>query len=257
MADQTERINQLLAQIQSLAKRQNEFEVEIQQMLNEVRSLRSGEQATFQTASQIQIAPEAQLEAKTFSMPVPSPELQKSGPSVIDEVMEKLDLPKVKTDFEKFIGENLINKIGIAITVIGVSFGAKYAIDHQLISPLTRIVLGYLFGLGLLGFAIKLRPKYENFSAVLLSGAMAILYFMTYAAYSFYGLIPQAVAFGMMAVITAFTVFAALKYDNQVSTHRFSGCVYGAILTEQWIRSGGSAVYLYDHHQCGYFNYRL
>ena len=76
--------------------------------------------------------------------------------------------------------ENLINKIGIIVLIIGVGIGAKYAIDNELISPLTRIILGYLVGAGLLGFAIRLQKKYENFSAVLLSGSMAIFYFITY-----------------------------------------------------------------------------
>src|SRR5690606_10100668 len=40
--------------------------------------------------------------------------------------------PKKKSDLEKFIGENLINKIGIIITVIGVAIGAKYSIEHDL-----------------------------------------------------------------------------------------------------------------------------
>lgn len=124
-----------------------------------------------------------------------------------------------KSDWERFIGENLFNKIGIAITVIGVAIGAKYAIDNELISPLTRIVLGYLVGLGLLGFAIRLKGNYANFSAVLLSGAMAILYFLTYAAYDFYGLIPQGVTFVLMALFTVFTVVAALNYDRQVIAH--------------------------------------
>jgi len=35
---------------------------------------------------------------------------------------------KRKSDLEKFIGENLINKIGIVITVIGVAIGANSAV---------------------------------------------------------------------------------------------------------------------------------
>ena len=120
------------------------------------------------------------------------------------------------SNLEKFIGENLINKIGILITIIGVGIGAKYAIDHQLISPLTRILLGYLVGFVLFGFAIKLKKEYNNYSSVLMSGAMAIVYFITYAAYSFYALMPQYVAFGLMVMITVFTVYAAIKYDRQV-----------------------------------------
>jgi phage shock protein PspC (stress-responsive transcriptional regulator) len=125
-------------------------------------------------------------------------------------------MPKVSIDLEKFIGENLINKIGIAILILGVAIGTKYTIEHDLISPLTRVILGYLVGLGLLGFGLKLKEKYENFSAVLVSGAMAILYFMTYAAYSFYGLFPQTITFIFMVIFTVFTVIAALNYNKQI-----------------------------------------
>jgi uncharacterized membrane protein len=125
----------------------------------------------------------------------------------------------LSSNFEKFIGENLLNKIGILITIIGVAIGTKYAIDHQLISPLTRIILAYLIGLGLMGVAFKLRSKYEKFSAVLLSGAMAINYFVTFAAYSLYALLPQPVAFVLMILFTIFTVIASLSYNNVVIAH--------------------------------------
>lgn len=120
------------------------------------------------------------------------------------------------SNLEKFIGENLINKIGIAITIIGVSIGVKYSIDHDLISPATRVLLGYLAGAVLLVLGIRLKKQYENYSAVLVSGSMAIMYFMTYAAFSFYSLIPQPVAFLFMVIITVFTVMAAWQYDRQV-----------------------------------------
>ena len=126
---------------------------------------------------------------------------------------------KTRSNLEKFIGENLINKIGIVILIIGVGIGAKYAIDHQLISPLTRIILGYLVGLVLLGFAIHLKKDYLNFSAVLLSGSMAILYFITFAAYSFFELIPLTLTFALMALFTICTVAAAIVYDRQVISH--------------------------------------
>ncbi len=123
---------------------------------------------------------------------------------------------KKKWDLEKFIGENLINKIGIAITVIGVAIGAKYSIDHGLISPLTRIILGYIFGLALLVVGMRLQKKYESFSAVLVSGSMAIMYFITFAAFSFYGLFTKEIAFALMLIFTVFTVLASLKFNQQV-----------------------------------------
>jgi hypothetical protein len=125
----------------------------------------------------------------------------------------------LKANLEKFIGENLLSKIGIVILVVGVAIGAKYAIDRNLISPLMRIILGYAFGFGLLGFAVKLKQKYLNFSAILLSGAMAIMYFITYFAYSLYGLFPQSSAFALMLIFTIFTVAAAINYNRQVIAH--------------------------------------
>ena len=120
-----------------------------------------------------------------------------------------------RIDFEKFIGENIISKIGIVITVIGVGIGTKYAIDNNLISPLTRILLGYLLGIIFFVFAIRIRYKYENFSSVILSGAMAIFYLITFAAYNFFALIPQLAAFGLLVLLTAVTVGAALRYNRQ------------------------------------------
>ncbi|HEY5689751.1 MAG TPA: DUF2339 domain-containing protein [Yeosuana sp.] len=140
------------------------------------------------------------------------------------EIKETIHRPvkkplQISNELEKFIGENLINKIGIAILIIGVAIGAKYTIENDLISPLTRIILGYLVGIGLFGLSIKLKPKYENFSAVLVSGSMTIFYFLTYAAYSYYELIPQVLTFVLMVVFTIFTVLAALQYNKQIIAH--------------------------------------
>jgi uncharacterized membrane protein len=126
---------------------------------------------------------------------------------------------KNRSELEKFIGENLISKIGIIVLIIGVGIGAKYAIDKGWITPLMRVIFGYAVGFSLLGFAVKLKPKYHNFSSVLLSGGMAIMYFITYFAYSLYELIPQSAAFALMVIFTVFTVAAAIIYSRQVIAH--------------------------------------
>ncbi|MBO4805115.1 MAG: DUF2339 domain-containing protein [Paludibacteraceae bacterium] len=119
-------------------------------------------------------------------------------------------------DWEKFIGENLISKLGILILLIGVAIGGKYAIDHEMLSPTVRIILGTVLGLALQGVAWKLKKDYKKFSAILSSGSSAILYFMTYFAYDFYSMIPKPLAFVMMVLITAFSVFTAWWYDMEV-----------------------------------------
>jgi uncharacterized membrane protein len=141
-----------------------------------------------------------------------------SKPTIVSKPKTKrtaLDF-EIKQNVERFIGENLINKVGILILVLGISIGVKYAIDNNIITPIARIILGYVVSFGLLGFAYKLKEKYESFSAVLLSGAMAALYFISFIAYSMYGLFPQVFTFLLMFVFTVFTVLAALVYKQQI-----------------------------------------
>lgn len=144
-----------------------------------------------------------------------SAESRQSAPSKTQEetIFDKL---RDNFDWEKFIGENLIMKLGILIVLIGVAIGGKYALEHQLLSPTMRIIIGTLFGAALQGVAIKLKKEYKKLSAVLASGAMATLYFMTYFAYDFYGLIPMPVAFVLMTLITVATVWQACTYDMEV-----------------------------------------
>jgi hypothetical protein len=202
--NENQEITRLQEKLDALITRHDSFQREIADLRNEIILLKAADlqQVTFQD----EIIPE----------PITAIPLKEEKAPEIPAVQKS---PKPKSDLEKFVGENLINKIGIVITIIGVGIGAKYAIDHDLISPWTRIILGYIVGLGLLGFALRLKKQYMNFSAVLLSGSMAILYFLTYAAFAFYDLIPQWLTFALMVMITVLTVSAALNYGQQVIAH--------------------------------------
>ena len=124
--------------------------------------------------------------------------------------------PKKSINWERFIGENLFSKIGIGIIIIGVFIGVKYSIEHNLISPAMRLVLGYLVGAGLFVAGTMLKKKYESFSAVLVSGAMTIFYFVTFIGYSVFNFFPQSLTFILMFLFTAFTVAASLNYNKVV-----------------------------------------
>ncbi len=224
MADNQDKTDQLLDKLETLIKRQDDFSKEINNLRVEINTLKtSGTNLTTEKKVIKEERPvtdtDFEIKKEKLNAAYKKHQQQKAKePSKYFTSKVKIS-PKIKLDLEKFIGENLINKIGIAITVIGVAIGAKYSIEHDLISPLTRIILGYLTGIGLLGFGMKLKKKYESYSAVLVSGAIAIMYFITYSAYSFYDLIPQTMAFLLMVVFTAFTVVAAMNYNRQVIAH--------------------------------------
>ena len=118
-------------------------------------------------------------------------------------------------DLEKFIGENLINKIGILILVLGISFFVKYAIDKEWINETARVGIGILAGSLVMGVAHKLRKNYKAFSSVMVAGAISIFYFTIAIAFHDYHLFSQTVAFVIMVVITAFSTFVSVNYDRQ------------------------------------------
>ncbi|RDV13168.1 DUF2339 domain-containing protein [Pontibacter diazotrophicus] len=117
-------------------------------------------------------------------------------------------------DWEKFIGENLINKLGIAILVLGIGFFVKYAIDQEWINEVGRVAIGILAGGALLGVAHRLRKDYQAFSSVLVGGGMAVLYFTVAIAFHEYQLFSQTVTFLLMVGITGFTIFMSIAYNR-------------------------------------------
>ncbi|WP_281298313.1 DUF2339 domain-containing protein [Flavobacterium limnophilum] len=118
-------------------------------------------------------------------------------------------------DLEKFIGENLINKIGILILVLGISYFVKYAIDKDWINEPARVGIGMLSGALIMGVAHKLRKKYAAFSSVFVAGAIAVFYFTIGIAFHSYHLFGQTTAFIIMVLITIFSCLISLSYDRK------------------------------------------
>ena len=159
------------------------------------------------TAEETTITPQPPVEEKQ-AYQSKKPEFEKQ----VDDWFK----PKEAINWERFIGENLFSKIGIGIIIIGVFIGVKYSIEHNLISPAMRLVLSYLVGAGLFVAGAMLKKKYESFSAVLVSGAMTIFYFVTFIGYSVFNFFPQSLTFILMFLFTAFTVAASLNYNKVV-----------------------------------------
>ena len=122
---------------------------------------------------------------------------------------------KKKRDYEKIIGENWLNKIGIAILVIGIGFFVKYAIDQNWIGEVGRVAIGIGTGALLMGIAHYLRKKYRAFSSVLIGGGISVLYYTISIAYHDYTLFSQKEAFAIMTGITLLSTVMAVIYNRK------------------------------------------
>ena len=159
------KIKQLTDKIDMLLEKHEMFSKEISELRNEIYNLKASETETVSEEEEqetIEAPPTKtafELQREKIMAEMYDKSKEKYTPTTTTTPKQTPKTPKLQTDIEKFIGENLINKIGIFITIIGVAIGAKYSIDHQLISPLTRIILGYLVGVGLLGVGLKLKKN--------------------------------------------------------------------------------------------------
>jgi uncharacterized membrane protein len=121
---------------------------------------------------------------------------------------------KNNPDLEKFIGENLINKVGIAILVLGIGYFVKFAIDQDWINEIGRVFIGLLAGGALVALAHRMRHTLPAFSSVLVGGGLAVLYFTIAIAFHEYLLFPQAAAFVIMVAITGFSILLSVSYNR-------------------------------------------
>ncbi|MNJ97443.1 hypothetical protein D3C87_151890 [compost metagenome] len=206
MESDKDKIIRLEEAYRNLWKEQEDLKLRIKENYAEFKLLRD------------QFGVEKQEVHSTESMTIRE-ESPKVAAPVQESVKPSVTASKEKTSWEQFIGEQLLSKIGIAIVLIGVGIGAKYAIDHNLIGEVGRVFSGFVIALVLGFFAFFFREKYRSFSAVLASGSIAVAYFMTYAAYSFYQLIPSSVAFGCLLVLVLIAVFLAMYYNMAVIAH--------------------------------------
>ncbi len=117
--------------------------------------------------------------------------------------------------FETNIGLTLVNRIGVITLVLGMAFFFKWAVDNQWIGPAGRVILGLIAGLGALGVADALWQKGQRtFAQGITAVGLGILYLAMYAAFAYYQLIPQSMAFVSMVAFTALGAALALRYAS-------------------------------------------
>ncbi|MDO6834164.1 DUF2339 domain-containing protein [Pseudoalteromonas carrageenovora] len=163
-------------------------------------------------------------------------------PSFITTLFEKL-----RTGFE----QNWMTWIGAIALAFGGIFLAKYSLEAGLLSPLTRLSLGGVFGLSLIAVASYLHYKriiFEGFNnyipAALASGGFITCFALTLLAYSSYSMISPTAAFIVLAIIAISASAMALKLGPLLAVLG----IIGAYSVPIWVNTGSNnllALFMY------------
>ncbi|MFN8288927.1 MAG: DUF2339 domain-containing protein [Chitinophagaceae bacterium] len=210
-------IKDLNSEISRLAKQGKEPVIAVQPVFKESTPLTIVPEKR-EVIKETPVVPPPEPVTKQEPVKTPEPEIITASP-VSTTPAKKESLPvlplKVDDDMEKFIGENVASKIGIAVLVLGISFFVKYAIDKNWVHESGRVIIGLVSGCILLGIAHRYRNMYRSFSSVLMGGGLTVFYFSIAFAFHQYHLIGQTAAFILMVAVTALAVFLSLFYNRQ------------------------------------------
>lgn len=115
---------------------------------------------------------------------------------------------------ESVIGRRLVGWAAVALILFATAFFLKYAFDNRWIGELGRVAIGVAFGIGLIVTGFKYHQRrWRIFSQILTAGGVVLLYLSTYAAFGYYHLVTQKVAFAYFAILIAEAAGLALLYN--------------------------------------------
>jgi uncharacterized membrane protein len=142
---------------------------------------------------------------------------------------------------ERLLVENWLVWVGGLALALGGAFLVKLSIDHNLLTPVVRVVLGVLLGLTMSGAAEWLArrdhpdldetmPSYVP-QALAAAGAVSI-FASLYAAHRLYALLPEPLAFVLLATTAAATVVSSLRHGKFVAALGLVGAFTVPILVK-------------------------
>lgn len=147
-----------------------------------------------------------------------------------------------------FTTGNVPVKVGVLVSVFGVGFLVKEAIDRNwILVPLElRLVFVALFGVALLVLGWRLRERNPVYAVSVQGGGIAMLYVTIYAAHAVYGLLPAVAAFTLLLAVTvAGATLAVLEDARSLAVLGIVGGFLAPILTST---EAGSHVVLFSYY---------
>jgi Predicted membrane protein (DUF2339) len=197
-------------------KMENASEPHKDQALNEVLERVKSEELRIKTAEKISTPPplpEPASRKKLVDWGEDGPPPKVPAPPLPAEPSEPFSL-------EKFMGVKLFAWLGGVAMFFGVIFFVKYAFENNLISPATRITLGFVTGAGLLagGLLTHRLPKYRVLAQAFCATGVLILYGVSFAAHAVYHFpaFDTLRTFALMAGITFAAFLIAVRLNALV-----------------------------------------
>lgn len=130
--------------------------------------------------------------------------------------------PRPAVQWEEWVGQKLLQKVGIVVVLIGMLVLLQQAFENRWIDELGRVFLALVASAAMLGAGEWFRSKYPQWSQGFTGGGLALAYLAVWVAHVLYAdallarygfVVPASVAFGLYGCITAVGVLLSIRYD--------------------------------------------
>jgi len=184
-----------------------------------------GEQAAAPTEASASLA-------KPREVPPASPELFSGSTQTAKPLHDRR-----RAALEDRLGSQIFNLVGVIAIIVGTSWALKLAIEHGLIGPVARVVLGLSVGAATIVWSERFRRRgYAAFSYTLKAVGSGILYLVLWAALQIYHLLPAGAALAAMVLVTVWNAWMAWHQDAELLA---AYALAGGLATPVLLSTGG------------------
>ncbi|MBK8590090.1 MAG: DUF2339 domain-containing protein [Sandaracinaceae bacterium] len=121
--------------------------------------------------------------------------------------------PRKGPGLEEWLGVRGIALLGALTLVVAGIYFFRYSVEHGLITPAMRVILGVVVGLACIGASERpLRSRHPLLANFIAGAGVAILYLASWSSGALYELVPRPAAFALMAVTTAACCALAIRH---------------------------------------------
>jgi len=183
-------------------------------------------------------APAPEPDQPTEAAPPAEPEAPK--PTSVPPIAAAAPAAPSRQGFEERLGSRWAVWVGGVALALGGIFLVRYSIEQNLLTPQTRIALGILFALALIGAGEWMRRRERRFDlpgipsahvpSVLTAAGTCTAFASAYAAYALYGLIGPGTTFVLLGLIAVLAMVAAALHGPMLAALGLLGAMGSPLL---------------------------